>query len=92
MLTKKQKGVLDFIKNYQTKNEFSPSLENIRKGLKFASVSTAHFHIKKLKDLGYLQKEEEKKEFEFQKKAAEDIGLKAAKGEASAENKAWGAG
>jgi len=38
------------------------------------------------------KKEEEKKEFEFQKKAAEDIGLKAAKGEASAENKAWGAG
>ncbi len=38
------------------------------------------------------KKEEEKKEFEFQKKAAEDIGLKAAVSEASAENKAWGAG
>ena len=38
------------------------------------------------------QKEEQKKEFEFQKKQQEDIGLKAAKGEASAENKAWGAG
>lgn len=38
------------------------------------------------------KKEEEKKEFEFQKKQQEDIGLKAAKGEASAENKAWGAG
>ena len=38
------------------------------------------------------KKEEQKKEFEFQKKAAEDIGLKAAQGEASAENKAWGAG
>lgn len=38
------------------------------------------------------QKEEQKKEFEFQKKAQEDIGLKAAQGEASAENKAWGAG
>lgn len=38
------------------------------------------------------QKEEQKKEFEFQKKKQEDIGLKAAQGEASAENKAWGAG
>jgi len=38
------------------------------------------------------QKEEQKKEFEFQKKQQEDIGLKAAQGEASAENKAWGAG
>lgn len=38
------------------------------------------------------KKEEQKKEFEFQQKVAEDIGLKAAKAEASAENKAWGAG
>ncbi|MFH2085177.1 MAG: hypothetical protein ABII21_00065 [bacterium] len=38
------------------------------------------------------KKEEQKKEFEFQKKQQEDIGLKAAKSEASAENKAWGAG
>lgn len=38
------------------------------------------------------KQEEEKKEFEFLKKQQEDIGLKAAKGEASPENKAWGAG
>jgi len=38
------------------------------------------------------KKEEQKKEFEFQKKQQEDIGLKAAKGEASPENQAWGAG
>ena len=38
------------------------------------------------------KKEEQKKEFEFQKKAQEDIGLTAAVSEASAENKAWGAG
>ncbi|MBP9670482.1 hypothetical protein KBD75_03715 [Candidatus Woesebacteria bacterium] len=38
------------------------------------------------------KEEEEKKEFEFQKAQQEDIGLKAAQGEASAENKAWGAG
>lgn len=38
------------------------------------------------------KKEEQKKEFEFQKKATEDIGLKAAVSEASGESKAWGAG
>ena len=38
------------------------------------------------------KQEEQKKEFEFQKKQQEDIGLKAAQSEASAENKAWGAG
>ena len=38
------------------------------------------------------KEKEQKKEFEFQKKAQEDIGLKAAVSEASAENKAWGAG
>ena len=35
---------------------------------------------------------EQKKEFEFQKKQKEDIGLKTVVSEASAENKAWGAG
>lgn len=35
---------------------------------------------------------EQKKEFEFQKKQQEDIALTAAKGEASPENQAWGAG
>ena len=38
------------------------------------------------------KKEEQKQEFEFEKKKQEDIGLKAAKSEVSAENKAWGAG
>lgn len=38
------------------------------------------------------KKEEQKNEFEFQKKQQEDIGLKAVVSEASAENKAWGAG
>ncbi len=37
---------------------YAPSLEDIKRKLKFASVSTAHFHISKLRDLGYLSKEE----------------------------------
>lgn len=58
MLTKRQKEVLDFVKSYSKKNGYSPSLQEIQKKLKFASVSTAHFHISKLRDAGYLTKTE----------------------------------
>lgn len=57
MLTKRQKQVLDFIKSYKKKNKYSPSLEEIKENLKISSVSTAHFHVKKLQEAGYLQKE-----------------------------------
>ncbi len=58
MLTKKQKRVLDFISSYYRKNGYAPSLEEIRKRFKLASVSTAHFHVKRLGDNGFLIKEE----------------------------------
>jgi len=58
MLTKRQKQTLDFIGLYGKRNGYSPSLEEIKKHLKLTSVSTAHFHVKKLEDLGYLRKEE----------------------------------
>jgi len=58
MLTKKQKDVLDFIKQYYSKHKYAPSLEEIKKHLKIASVSTAHFHIKKLQEKGFLRKED----------------------------------
>lgn len=60
MLTKKQKKVLDFIKNYRKRKKYSPSLDEIRKHLRIASVSTAHYHISRLQDLGYLNKETQK--------------------------------
>jgi len=60
MLTKKQKEVLDFIKSSSQKKGYSPSLEEIQKHFKLASVSTAHFHVTKLKAGGYLDKTENK--------------------------------
>jgi len=57
MITKKQKAVLDFIRKYQSKKTYAPSLEEIKKRFRLASVSTAHFHVKKLEGLGYLKKE-----------------------------------
>ena len=60
MITKRQKQVLDFITDYQGRKKYAPSLEDICKKFKFASVSTAHFHVSKLRDLGLLSKEENK--------------------------------
>jgi len=60
MVTKRQKQTLDFITDYQGRKGYAPSLDEIRKKLKLSSVSTAHFHVSKLRDLGLLSKEENK--------------------------------
>ena len=57
MLTKRQKQVFDFITSYRKKRGYSPSLTEIQKYFKLASVSTAHFHVKKLQELGLLEKQ-----------------------------------
>ncbi len=57
MITKRQKQVLDFITSFLEKKGFSPSLEEIKKHLGLSSVSTAHHHVKKLQEAGYLKKE-----------------------------------
>lgn len=57
MVTKKQALVLDFIKEYSTKYNYAPSLEEIRCRFKLASVSTAHYYLKKLEEAGQLKKE-----------------------------------
>lgn len=60
MLTQRKMEVLNFIKDFSKKKGYSPSLEEIQKRLKLASVSTAHFHVAKLKDGGYLNKVDNK--------------------------------
>jgi repressor LexA len=57
MITKKQKQVLDFVKEYRTKHDYAPSLEEIKRKFRLASVSTAHYYIKKLQEAGQLKKE-----------------------------------
>ena len=57
MLTKRQKQVLDFITSYKREYGYAPSLEEIKDDLNIASISTAHYHVKKLQESGYLQKE-----------------------------------
>ena len=57
-LTKKQKQVLDLVKNYISENGISPTIEEIRKQLKLKSGSTIHEHLNTLKEKGYLSKNE----------------------------------
>ncbi len=58
MLTKRQKQTLDFIKKYLSEHDYAPSLEEIKKHFRLSSVSTAHYHVQALQDMGYLRKEE----------------------------------
>ena len=58
MLTKRQKQVLDYIRNFKKIKGYSPSLEEIEKYLRLSSVSTAHYHVKSLENQGYLKKTE----------------------------------
>lgn len=58
MLTKRQKQILDFIKKFIQKNDYSPSYAEIKKHFGLSSFSTIHFHIEKLKEGGYLTKED----------------------------------
>ncbi|MBI4597624.1 MAG: transcriptional repressor LexA [Candidatus Omnitrophica bacterium] len=57
-LTKRQKQVLDFIKSFIKKYDYAPSLEEVKKHLGLASVSTAHFHVQTLQQKGFLRKDD----------------------------------
>lgn len=56
-LTKKQKQVLDFINRYILENGISPTIEEIRKGLRLKAVSTIHEHIDNLIRKGYITRD-----------------------------------
>ncbi len=56
MLTQRQKQIYEFIKQYIRKNDYAPSLEEIKKNFKLKSVSTIHEHIETLQTKGFLEK------------------------------------
>jgi SOS-response transcriptional repressor LexA len=53
-LTKCQHKVLQFIRKFIAKNEYSPSYEEIGIGLRLSSLSTIARHVLHLKELGYI--------------------------------------
>lgn len=60
MIKKRQKDVLDYVKSFSSERGYAPTLEEIQEKFTFKSISTAHYHIKKLQEAGYLEKEEGK--------------------------------
>lgn len=55
-VTKRQKEVLDFISGFVERNGYSPSFEEIARGLQLKSLATVHKHITNLQNKGLLQR------------------------------------
>jgi repressor LexA len=55
-VTRRQKEVLDFISTFVQRNGYSPSFEEIARGLNLKSLATVHKHITNLQKKGMLQR------------------------------------
>ena len=55
-VTKRQKQVLDFVARFIEDNGYSPSYEEIARGLNLASLATVHKHISTLETKQYLKR------------------------------------
>jgi len=56
MLTKRQKQIFDYIKQFIKERGYSPSLEEIRRHFRLSSRSTVHYYIEALREKRYLNK------------------------------------
>ncbi len=54
-LTKKQKNIFDFVKDYVEKNGYAPSYREIARNFNISSPATIYEHIKTLKEKGYIK-------------------------------------
>jgi SOS regulatory protein LexA len=55
-LTKRQKQIYDYIKDYIKKEKVSPTFEEIKKHFRLSAISTIHQHVDALVDKGFLLK------------------------------------
>lgn len=55
-VTRRQKEVLDFIGNFVDSHGYSPSFEEIARGLHLKSLATVHKHVSNLQTKGALQR------------------------------------
>jgi repressor LexA len=55
-LTARQKEVLDFIADFIDEKGYSPSYEEMARGLTLASLATVHKHVTALEERGYLKR------------------------------------
>jgi len=56
-LTKRQKEILDFIRNYRTSHGISPTQREIREAFRLSSFGTVQKHLKRLEEKGALSRE-----------------------------------
>jgi repressor LexA len=55
-VTRRQKEVLDFLESFVTRNGYSPSFEEIARGMSLKSLATVHKHISNLENKGMLDR------------------------------------
>lgn len=55
-LTKRQKQVLDYLVNFNDKHGYSPSFEEIGRGLRLTSLATVHKHLSTLERKGFIRR------------------------------------
>lgn len=55
-LTRKQKEILDYIKKFAADKKYPPSIREISANFGLSSPATAHVHVKKLIEKGYLKR------------------------------------
>src|SRR3954467_13642159 len=56
-ITKRQRQVYDFLQEFIQRNGYSPSFEEIGRGLKLSSLATVHKHISNLEKKGLLKRD-----------------------------------
>ncbi|MCC6545866.1 transcriptional repressor LexA [Candidatus Sumerlaeota bacterium] len=55
-LTRRQREVFDFIRQFIEENSYSPSLEEIAKGMELSSLATVHKHLSNLATKGIIKR------------------------------------
>src|SRR5436190_15429766 len=55
-VTRRQKEIIDFLESFVTRNGYSPSFEEIARGMNLKSLATVHKHITNLEKKGLLDR------------------------------------
>ncbi len=55
-VTRRQKEVVDFISHFVEENGYSPSFDEIARGLNLKSLATVHKHVTNLQKKGLLER------------------------------------
>ena len=55
-LTNKQKDILTYIKKFSAEKKYPPSIREIAANFNLSSPATAHVHVNKLIEKGYLKR------------------------------------